>query len=186
MHTMAVLFLIVLAPPELSANLGDQSAQTRTASRALPDNPCDVLTAAVLADVAALEVTSVRRLPSIQEEVSAERQGRKPEPGTICSFETNSHFGAISIAVPPRSERRSELYWKARSKYFETYPGSAQHIEGLGIDAWLAGGASLSVLVRENEYLMLSTQMYQRESRELLVKVARAVVPRQLPAARPG
>jgi hypothetical protein len=32
----------------------------------------------------------------------------------------------------------------------------------------LAGGASLSLLVRENEDLMLATRMYQRQSRDVL------------------
>jgi len=178
MRAIAVLFTILLAPPGLSASVGDQSARTPTASRSLPDNPCDVLTAAELSDITGLTVTSVRRVPSIQEVVSAERRGRKPEPGTICSFETNSQFGALSIVVPHRSERRSELYWEARSKYFETYPGSAEHIPGLAMDAWLAGGASLSVLVRDNEYLMLSTQTYHRQSRDVLVEVAQAIARR--------
>jgi hypothetical protein len=178
MPTIVVLFMMLLGPAGLSASMGDQSARTPTALRSLRDNPCDVLTAAERADVTGLEVTSVRRVPSIQEVVSAERQGRKPEPGTICSCETNSPFGALSIGVPHRSERRSELYWETRSKYFETYPGAAQHIPGLGIDAWLAGGASLSLLVREHEYLVLSTQMYQRQSRDVLVEVARAVARR--------
>ena len=158
MQTIVVLFTMLLAPPELAASVGGQSTTTPTASRSLPDNPCDVPTAAEIADAAGLVVTSVRRVPSIKEVVTAERQGRKPEPGTICSVETNSHFGVLSIVVPRHSERRSELYWEARSKYFETYPGSAEHIPGLGIDAWLAGGVGLSILVRENEYLMLSTQ----------------------------
>jgi hypothetical protein len=163
MHTtIAVVFLILFAQQELS--------------RPLPDNPCDVLTAAELAEVTGLEVTSIRRGPSIHEMVSAQRQVREPEPGTICSFETRSPFGALSIAVPPRSERSSVLYWEARSKYFETFPGSAQQIQGLGIDAWIGGGASLRVLVRENEFLMLSTQIYQRQSRELLLQVARSIL----------
>ena len=46
------------------------------------------------------------------------------------------------------------------------------------MDAWLAGGVSLNLLVREDEYLMLSTQVYQRQSRDLLVEVARAVARR--------
>ena len=168
MHTtITVVFLILFAPPALSA-----SAQS------LPDNPCDLLTAAEIADVTGLEVTSIRRQPSIPKLVRAQREDREPEPGTICSFETRSPFGALLIAVPTPAERRGELYWGARSKYFETFPGSAQHIEGLGMDAWLAGGASLRVLVRENEYVMLSTQMYQRQSRELLVQIARSILRR--------
>jgi hypothetical protein len=168
MQTIALLFTMLLATPGLSASVGDQGARSPTASRSLPDNPCDLLTAAELAAVTGLEVTSVRRVPSIHE----------PEPGSICSFETNSHFGALSIVVPRRSERRSERYWAARAKYFQMFPGSAQPIPGLGIDAWLAGGAGLSVLIRENEYLMLSTQNYHRQSRDVLVEIARAVARR--------
>jgi hypothetical protein len=164
MQTVAILFTMLLAPP--------------ASSRPLPDNPCEVLTAAELAAATGLTVTSVRRVPSIGEGVRAEREGRPPEPGTICSYDTNSPFGALSIWVPRRSERRSELYWRARSKYFDTFPGSAEHIPELGMDAWLAGGASLSVLIRENEHLGLSTQNYQRQSRDVLVKVARAIARR--------
>lgn len=177
-RTIAIVFLIVLAPPVLAGSVGDHGAQTPLASWSLPDNPCDVLTAAELADVTGLEVTSMRRVPSILEIVTAQREGREPEPGTICGFETNSPFGALLISVPPRAERRSELYWEARSKYFETFPGSAQHIEGLGIDAWVSGGTSLRVLVRENEYVGLSTQMYQRESYGLLLQIARSILQR--------
>jgi hypothetical protein len=125
-------------------------------------------------------------VPSIQAVLSAKRQGRKPEPGTICEFETNSHVGSLSIVVPRRSERRSGLYWEARSKYFETYPGAAQHIQRLAIDAWLAGGVGLTLLVREDEYLMLSTQVYQRQSRDVLVQLARVVAQRYGPAAEPA
>ena len=99
-------------------------------------------------------------MPSIGKVVRAQLEDREPEPGTICSFETKSPFDAISIVVPARSDRRSELYWEARSKYFETYPGAAQPIVGLGMDAWLAGGAGLRVLTGGNDHLMLSTKMY--------------------------
>jgi hypothetical protein len=178
MRTIAVVITSLLAASGLSGCVGDQTAAPPTASRPLPENPCDLLTAAELAEITGLAVTSVRRVPSIKEVVSAEREGRKPEPGRICSFETDSQFGAISLVVPRRSERGNERYWEARSKYFETYPGSAKHIPGLGMDAWLAGGTSLSVLVREQEYVMLSTQQYHRESREVLVAVARALAQR--------
>jgi hypothetical protein len=180
MHTrFGVLFLILISiAPVLASVGGDQLAQPSSSSWSPPENPCDVLTAAELAEITGLEVTTMRRVPGIAKVVRAQREDREPEPGMICSFETTSPFGAISIAVPPRSDRRSELYWEARSTYFGTFPGSAQHIEALGMDAWLAGGAGLRVLVGENEYLMLSTQIYQRQSRELLVDIARAILRR--------
>jgi hypothetical protein len=142
----------------------------------LPDNPCELLNPVQVSAVTDLQVTSAKRVPSIAKIVAAQRENREPDPGTICSYETLSDFGAIMIAVPTRADRRAAEYWKTRAKYFETYPGSAQFVAGLGIDAWLAGGATLHVLVREDEYFALSTQMYQPRSRELLVNIARVVL----------
>ncbi|MFP5263445.1 MAG: hypothetical protein ACLGJB_16200 [Blastocatellia bacterium] len=68
------------------------------------------------------------------------------------------------------------MYWGKRAKYFETFPGSAKSVAGLGKDAWSAGGNTLHVLVGEDQYFSFSTQMYQPESRELLVKLARSVL----------
>ena len=55
---------------------------------------------------------------------------------------------------------------------------SVQQIDGLGMDAWLSGGTSLRVLVRESEWVALSTQMYQPQSREWLVQIARSILRR--------
>jgi hypothetical protein len=142
----------------------------------LPDNPCELLTTAELSTITDLKVIESRRVPSIRKIVDAQREAREPGPGTICQFETDSPFGEILISLPPRPERRAEVYWEARSRYFKTFPGSAQHIAGLGLDAWSSGGTSLSVLVSDDDYLMLSTQMYQPRSRQLLVDIARAIL----------
>jgi hypothetical protein len=144
----------------------------------LPDNPCDLLTREQLAAITRLDITAVQRVPSISKIVEAQRENREPDPGTICSYETRSAFAAISVFVPPRAIRTTDTYWAARSKYLETYPGSGRPIPDVGIDAWLAGGADLHVLVRQNEYFTLSTQMYQKQSRELLINIARAVLAR--------
>jgi hypothetical protein len=145
----------------------------------LPDNPCEVLTRAEMSTITGLDVTAVRREPSISKMVRAQRENRKAGPGAICSYETRSGFGAITISVPPRAERTNASYWAFRAKYFEIYRGSAQVISGLGRDAWLAGGADLHVLVQQDEYFVLSTQLHQRQSRELLVKIAKAIVDRR-------
>jgi hypothetical protein len=146
------------------------------AAQRLPDNPCDVVTAAELSSITNLEVIESRRVPSIAKIVAAQREGRESAPGTICSFETDSPLGAILISVPPPSERRGKVYWDKRSRYFKSFRGSAQEIPGLGLDAWSSGGTSLSVLVSDDEYLMLSTQMYQPRSVQLLVDIARAIL----------
>lgn len=162
-------------------------ALVRTPSRltTLPDNPCDLITQKQMAEITDLDVSAVRRVPSINKIEKAERGNREPGPGTICVYETHTAFGAIRIFVPPRSTRATDMYWAARSKYFETYRGSARPIANVGVDAWLAGGADLHVLVRNNEYFTVSAQMSAVppgqahdlfiEAGELLVKIASAV-----------
>jgi hypothetical protein len=131
-------------------------------------------------------------VPTIAKVVDAERENREPRPGTICVYETDSAFGGISIVVPDRATRTTGAYWAARSSYFETYRGSARPIPDVALDAWLAGGADLHVLVRDNEYFTVSAQMWSRthpipsgqghefftRAGELLTTIARAIVAR--------
>jgi hypothetical protein len=154
------------------------SIHAASQSRPLTENPCDVLAGDEVAAIAGFDVKEARRVPSITKTVDAQRTGRDAGPGTICSYETDSDFGAIMVFVPLRSQRDASNYWTNLERYFRTYPGSARPIPEIGIDAWLAGGASLSVLTNQNEYFTISTQFYQRESAELLNRLARAAVRR--------
>jgi hypothetical protein len=147
----------------------------------LPEDPCAVLTLEQVAAATGTDVIESRRVPSILKVVQAQREQREPLPGTICAYSTRSDFGDIMIYLPQLSERRSAKYWEARERYFSTFRGSARAIPGLALDAWLAGGASLHVLARQNEYFTVSTQMYQKGSRQLLIALARAVLERLEP-----
>jgi hypothetical protein len=153
---------------------GNASKPVRLAS--LPDDPCQVLNPAEVSAITGLEIVSARRVPSIEKVVHAQRENREPGPGAICNYETRSDFGAILIFVPARTDRRAADYWDTRAKYFETFPGAAQPLTGLGTDAWLSGGSTLHVLVRGDEYFTLSTQMSQPRSRELLANIAKVVL----------
>lgn len=102
-----------------------------------------------------------------------------PAPGTICSYATRSDFGAISIVVPPPAERSTANYWKARETYFRQFPGSAHGVPGIGEDAWISAGTTLRVLVREDVQFIIMTQMWREQSRELVIKLARAILDRQ-------
>jgi hypothetical protein len=153
-------------------------AQPATERISLPDNPCDVLPRTALESAASLIVSDVRRAPSISKIVEAQRDNAEAGPGTICVFETTSVFGEVSIAVPLKANRRAVTYWEARNRYFQTFPGSARVISALGEDAWLAGGATLTVLVRDDEYLTISVQYYQPQARELLIAIARRILDR--------
>src|SRR5262245_47324145 len=138
----------------------------------LPDNPCELLTQAQVSAITGLEVTSVRRLRGI----FAGHEARDPDAGRICSYQTRSEFGAITIAIEARADRRTAVYWEKRAKYFETFPGTAKGVADLGMDAWVAEGNNLHVLVREDEYFALGTQMRQPRSRDLLVNIARVAL----------
>jgi hypothetical protein len=132
----------------------------------LPENPCDLIAAADIAVVGQLVVQPGRRVPGKLEAGA----------GSICAFQTGSEFGDIFVSVPPRAERRTAKYWQARESYFATYPGSGRAVPGVGQDAWLGGGTSLRVLIRNDEYFTVTTQYYQPESGELLAKLARFVL----------
>lgn len=148
-----------------------RSKPARLAS--LPDNPCELISPAQLSAISGLKVTSVKRVPGIAKINSPPSENRE------LGYVTRSEFGDIMIAVTPRTERSAAKYWESRAKYFETFPGSARDVADLGMDAWLSGGTSLSVLVRGDDYFGLSTQRYQPRSHELLVSIAHVVL-RQL------
>ena len=154
--TLVVLTDLSLAP----------TAQRAPGQPSLPDNPCDIVARAAIQSAGNLLVTDVRRAPSITKIVQAQRNNADPGRGTICVFETTSAFGAISVAVLPKTERRAARYWETRNRYFQTFPGSAHVISAMGEDAWLAGGADLHVLLHDDEYLTISVQYYQPRARD--------------------
>ena len=171
------LLLLTFALFSYSSATGQDNNTSKPARpTTLPDDPCEVLNQARMSAITGLEVTSVRRVPSIEKIIQAQDENREPDPGTICSYETRSDFGAIAIVIPAQTGRSAAAYWENRTEYFKTFPGSAQPVPGLGMDAWLSGGTSLHVLVREGEQFAVLTQMYRPESRELLVKIARAIL----------
>jgi hypothetical protein len=175
------IFLLLVIYSLLSCSMATATEQHNNRSKpallaSLPDNPCELISPAQVSAISGLEVNSVKRVPSIAKIDSAQIENREPGPGTICVYVTRSEFGDIMIAVTPRTERSAAKYWEARAKYFETFPGSAEDVADLGMDAWLSGGTGLSVLVRGDEYFGLLTQMYQPRSRELLVKIAHGVL----------
>ena len=157
-----------------------QDAKPRGEPRltSLPDNPCDLLTPAQLAEATGLPVVAAARKPDIFKLVRAQRENRDPEPGRICSYETGTAVGAVSLYVPKREERSTLRYWESRTRYLERPGGIVDPIAGLGADAWLSGKASLHVLVCEDEHFTVSVQHYHPDNEELLIRVARRVLDR--------
>lgn len=146
----------------------------RAQGRGLPEDPCEVMTPVQMSAVSGIEVGSASRVPTIVKIVAAQRGERVPGPGTICSYDTRSPFGSIAIEIPVG--RRADTYASARASAFDAYPGATAAVADLGADAWLAGGASLHVLVRDAEYFTITTQNVRPESRDVLVRIARRIV----------
>ena len=177
-RSLAVLWAIAVAahPPTTHQVV---SAMAPQASRAVPDNPCDVLTVAQVGAASGVTVLTARRVPSITEEVRANQTGAAPPAGSVCTYETTSDFGAISVAVVRGSEATPAKYREARDWYFQSFPGSAWNEPGLGLDAWGKAFTYLHVLVRDDLQVVVTIQTFPagtRGSPELLVAVARAAV----------
>jgi hypothetical protein len=166
---MALRAGLAIALVVACARMGPSHMQGR-----LPDNPCDVLTPAQMSITSGLEVTSSSRAETIAELVQARRGGRASSAGTICRYDTSSPFGSIAIEVP--ADRRAETFASSRAEAFAKFPRSTAAIAGVGTDAWLVGGASLHVLVRDAGYFTVTTQNARPESRDLLTRIARRIV----------
>ena len=181
---MKKLYFLVIVVMQLSllscSRAPEQLSNGPTAAKeaSLPDDPCAILTSARIAEVTGIEIVSVNRVPSLDKVVRAQEENREPGPGTICSYQTHSDLGVLMVMVPSRTDRTAARYWEDRTKYLETFPGSAHHVEGLGADAWFSGGTSLRVLTRGDEYFIVATQMVHPRGREIVVNVAKAVLDR--------
>jgi hypothetical protein len=172
---LGALIALVGACSPAGGGVDTPTTQSRLVS--LPENPCELLTIELVSKITGLEVIEARRKPGIGKSLRAEREAREPSPGPICSYETKSDFGAISVIVPPRTERTEATYLDLRDGYFSTYPGSGRPVPGLGADAWISGGTTLSVLTQDG-YFVVTTQMWQERSAELVIKLARAALAR--------
>jgi hypothetical protein len=167
-RTRALITLLVLSG-------GGCSSTTPPRAPALPEHPCDLLTAQQVSAITGLEVVEARRVPRSEMII---RDQSAADVGQICNYATRSDVGSIHLIVPPRAERSAAHYWDDREAYFRRFPGSAKPVPGLGSDAWLSGGTTLTVLARPDVYFIIATQMYQKRSRDLVIALARAVLER--------
>lgn len=150
----------------------------------LPDNPCDLLTARQMAIATGLEVTDARRVPDIMEIVRAQKQGREPEPGVICSYETRSDFGAITVVVPSRADQTTAKYRETLESRRQHPGGRVEILRGLALHAWISNKKTVHVLVRDDAHFSVGTQMYDPRSQALVISVAQAIL-RELEARHP-
>jgi hypothetical protein len=58
------------------------------------------------------------------------------------------------------------------------FAGSAQHIDGIGYEAWIAGGNTLHVLAARNAQFIVGTRYWQPNSRDVVMAVAKSIMSR--------
>jgi hypothetical protein len=142
----------------------------------LPDNPCDLLTVRQMAIATGLDVIDARRVPDIQELVRAQKEGREPKPGVICSYETRSAFGAITVVVPARADQTTAKYRDILERQRQQAGSSMEILRGLALHAWTSNRQSVHVLVRDDAHFSVTTQMYDPRSQALVISVAQAIL----------
>src|SRR5260370_33203081 len=82
----------------------------QVAHRRSPENPCAIVTAQEVAAATHLEITEARRVPSIKKIVLAQHRAQEVGPGSICSYETPSDIGSISIHVYPPARNAAKVF----------------------------------------------------------------------------
>src|SRR5581483_6243593 len=81
-----------------------------------PQNPCELLTVSQISSATGVEVMRVSRKPDFSELMAAKQESRKPGPGQICIYETDSEFGDIIITLP--REQDAAHFRQDRDVYF--------------------------------------------------------------------
>jgi hypothetical protein len=131
-------------------------------------DPCRILTAR--------EVTQATDLAVHSPHLVTEDMGL-----ATCYYETTSRFSSVGVRVPFAEDRSAAHYWSQRDHYFATFPGSAVEIDDIGEDAWLSGGTTLHVLLRGDDYFVVSTRNYSADAGEVLRRLALSIVERFSP-----
>ncbi|MFN2601602.1 MAG: hypothetical protein ABR582_02470 [Gemmatimonadaceae bacterium] len=151
-------------------------APARATITSLPENACQLLSAAQLSAAIGKGVTRGRRVPDIGEILRADNEGRVPRERAVCSYDTVNEFGSIVIIVPSVSQQNPAAFQRARDEYSQR--SHAEQIEGLGEDAWVESGGAVHVLAGKNAQFIVATRTPREMSREMLIATARAVVAR--------
>lgn len=142
----------------------------------IPDDPCELLTPADVSKAAGISIESARRVPDIGEIVRAHRENRRARAGNLCNYDSSAPVGDIVFAVPDVSAQSIAAFRKEREEYARNFP--AESIQGVGYEAWLAGGNALHVLAARNLQFVVSTRNSQPDSREAVVGVAKLILAR--------
>ena len=142
----------------------------------LPDDPCELLTTEQVAAASGVRILSERRVPDIAEIIRAEKENRAARPSTICNYDSSADVGDIVIIIPEVSQRNIPAYQKAREEYSRNF--QAEKISGIGEDAWLAGGNTLHVLAGRNAQFIVATRYWQKNSRDIVIAVAKSILSR--------
>ncbi|MGH8991022.1 MAG: hypothetical protein ACRDZ7_05780 [Acidimicrobiia bacterium] len=172
MHPPPLSFavLIVLALVGCSGNGDDEQV-------VLPEDPCALLSADDVAATTEATVTKTERVASIDQIVAVQDRGGTADDvptgdRRLCSYTTTSRLRAITVFVPKASGDAAKLFTSRRG-------GHDESVDGVGDDAYLAGGASLHVLVGVAAFsIQVQDATGATEVRGVLTKLAKRAIDR--------
>lgn len=176
---VGILALVIGACSSGRSATKTTAAPVRVAERrisTIPDDPCELLTPADVSKAAGISIESARRVPDIGEIVRAHRENRRAVVGNLCNYDSTAPVGDIVVAVPDISSQSIAAFRKERDEYAKN--SRAEPVEGVGYEAWLAGGNALHVLAAKNLQFVVSTRNSQPNSRDTVVGVAKLILAR--------
>ena len=142
---------------------------------ALPENPCDLLSARQVAIATGVEIAGAKRVLSQSESIKAGKPGHQPPAGSICSYETRSELGSIAVIFP---DRRGPLGTPSEPPNCGPLSPTARSVSSLSGRAWVSGGA-IGVCAGPDLIVWVSVQMaHEPRASQAAVEVARAILQR--------
>lgn len=163
------MFLLILVFAGACRKETDQSP--------LPEDPCAVLDRREVESVLESKVTTVERVPSIDQVIEQQNKGGAAsdvpqEARRLCSYTTTGPVGSVIVGVFP--DEAAQRFDKERK--------NAENVQGLGNDAYfLDRGNRVQVLVGDSQ--MLSIYFQQPAESETAQSLLRKLASRALKAS---
>lgn len=157
--------VVALLAATLFAGACTSSGSPPSSDATTPDDPCSLLPEGRVGATLRGAVTQVRELTA-EDFISPPPRGR-----VVCAYETNTHFGQLSVSVQPIT--RSEY----EARIAERDPTNTRRVAHLGDDAVFTGCGVLSIYSK-GRVLQLAIQFADCNALRQLVSLARVALQR--------
>lgn len=142
--------------------------QSTPPPKALPNDPCQILSKEQVSNATDLAIVGSRGVPGMGKSVRSQQEGREPS-ADFCIYSTASGSPAAMISVPRVDDPNFGSYRKYRQEYARAF--KVQSVKGIGQDAWIRGNF-IAVLVGHDRYF--TAELQENFTKERLLSLARS------------